>query len=87
MVYLLPLLLLVIGALLGNFWFDSLGVDSLGVDRPVLDNSGLADTEQRDIYAAIGALLGLVLGFICAKWMSSRQAEKHFHPYIVRLWQ
>ena len=72
-VYLLPLLLLVTGAFLGNSWFDRSGV--------------AVQTEQRDIYAAVGAMLGLVLGFACAKWMLSRQTGKHFQPYIVRLWR
>ena len=81
-VYLLPLLLLITGALLGNFWFDNVGFGHSGVDNP-----GTVETDHRDIYAAVGAMLGLMLGFVCAKWMSLRQAENHFQPFIVRLWR
>jgi sigma-E factor negative regulatory protein RseC len=65
-VYLLPLVLLVMGALPGSFW--------------------IAQPEQREGYAALGALLGLVAGFVIAKWVSMRQAESHFQPYIARRW-
>jgi sigma-E factor negative regulatory protein RseC len=67
LVYLLPLLLLVMGAMLG----------SIGVEQP----------EQRDGYAAAGALFGLAVGFVIAKWISSRQARSHFQPYIARPWR
>lgn len=40
--------------------------------------------EQRDMYAALGALSGLVVGFIFAKWTSSRGARHQNHPRIVR---
>lgn len=32
-----------------------------------------SDTVSRDIYAAIGSLLGLVGGFVLARWISKRQ--------------
>lgn len=32
-----------------------------------------SDTASRDGYAAIGSVLGLVTGFVLAKWMSNRQ--------------
>jgi sigma-E factor negative regulatory protein RseC len=67
MVYLLPLMLLLMGAVTGN---------SLAVQA-----------EQRDSYSAVGALLGLVAGFVFAKWMSSRQVKNHSQPYIARQWQ
>ena len=67
LVYLLPLLLLVMGAMLG----------SIGVEQP----------EQRDGYAAAGALFGLAVGFVIAKWISLRQARSHFQPYIARPWR
>jgi sigma-E factor negative regulatory protein RseC len=38
---------------------------------------------QRDGYAALGALSGLVAGFVVAKWLSTRQARNQ--PYIARL--
>ena len=72
LVYLLPLLLLVIGAMLGNLWFE---------------NSGTVQNEQRDAYAAVGALSGLVSGFILAKWFSLRQTQSHLRPYVARLWR
>lgn len=67
MVYLLPLMLLVIGAMLGNQW--------------------AVEAEQRDAYAAGGALSGLVVGFILAKWVLFRRNNSRFHPYIARLWR
>jgi sigma-E factor negative regulatory protein RseC len=67
LVYLLPLLLLVMGAMLGS----------------VL----VAQPEQRDGYAATGAMFGLAVGFVIAKWISLRQARSHFQPYIARSWR
>jgi len=64
LVYLLPLLLLVTGAMLG----------SLLAGQP----------EQRDIYAAAGALSGLVAGFVFAKWVSSHRSRRQNLPYIAR---
>lgn len=43
-----------------------------------------AQPEQRDIYAAIGALSGLAAGFIFAKWTSSRWPRRQNLPYIAR---
>jgi sigma-E factor negative regulatory protein RseC len=37
---------------------------------------------QRDGYAAAGALSGLVLGFLAARWLSSRQSRQQ--PFIAR---
>ena len=67
LVYLLPLMLLLVGAVIGN--------------------SLAEQAEQRDSYSAVGALLGLVAGFVFAKWMSSRQVKNHSQPYIARQWQ
>jgi sigma-E factor negative regulatory protein RseC len=67
MVYLLPLMLLVIGAMLGNQWADQ--------------------AEQRDAYSAVGALSGLVVGFVLAKWVLFRRTSSRFQPYIARLWR
>jgi len=39
---------------------------------------------QRDGYAAMGALLGLIVGFVFAKWYSSRQVHQSGQPYIAR---
>ncbi|MDD2720018.1 MAG: SoxR reducing system RseC family protein [Gallionella sp.] len=62
LVYLLPLLMLLVGAALA------------GYVAPHAD--------QHDGYAAFGALFGLIAGFGCAKWISSRQAFQK--PYIAR---
>ncbi len=67
LVYLLPLVLLFVGAT----WGGSLAVQD----------------GQRDAYAAIGALSGLVIGFVFAKWFSSRRASRHNHPFIARLFR
>lgn len=67
LVYLLPLILLLMGAVIGN--------------------SLAEQAEQRDSYSAVGALLGLVAGFVIAKWISSRQVRNHSQPYIARHWQ
>lgn len=67
LVYLLPLLLLVMGAMLGSVW----------VEQP----------EQRDGYAATGALFGLAAGFVIARLISLRQAKSHSQPYIARPWR
>jgi sigma-E factor negative regulatory protein RseC len=67
LVYLLPLMLLLMGAMLGNIWAGQSG--------------------QRDFYAAVGAVLGLVAGYMFAKWISSRQARGRFQPYVARQWQ
>ena len=65
-VYVLPLLLLLIGAMLGNQW-------------AVLDG-------HRDIYSAMGALLGLGVGFVFSRKISYRRAGNDSQPHIVRLW-
>lgn len=62
LLYLLPLLLLLVGA-----YFVG----------------GLApQADQRDGYAALGALSGLIAGFVAARWLSFRQT--HHKPYIAR---
>lgn len=40
--------------------------------------------EQRDIYAAAGALFGLVIGFVFARWVSLSQPRHQSLPYIAR---
>lgn len=65
LVYALPLLLLLAGAMLGNFL----------VKYPAM----------RDGHAAVGALCGLVVGFVVAKWILSRAG--HPKPYIARQWR
>ena len=67
LVYLLPLILLLMGTVIGN--------------------SLAEQAEQRDSYSAVGALLGLVAGFVIAKWISSRQVRNRSQPYIARQWQ
>lgn len=67
LVYALPLLLLVIGAAIGNIW----------AEQPA----------QNDAYAAVGALSGLVAGFVIARWISSHQGGGGSRPYIVRQWR
>lgn len=64
LVYLLPLALLLAGAVLGG--------------------ALVVSPEQRDAYAGVGAALGLLLGFVAAKWVSSRQSLLHHRPYIAR---
>lgn len=63
MVYLLPLLLLFVGA--------------------VLAGSFAQQDIERDGFSAAGALAGLMLGFVIAKWHSARQVRNQ--PYIARL--
>lgn len=65
LIYLLPMSLLIIGAMLGSVW--------------------AALPEQRDGYAALGALLGLMTGFAFARWVALRQTGNHFQPRITRL--
>lgn len=64
LVYLLPLVLLFVGATLAGSW--------------------ATQEAQRDGYAALGALSGLVVGFVFAKWFSSRQMYRQNQPYIAR---
>ncbi len=66
LVYILPLILLLLGAIL----FGNLAEQSV----------------QRDAYSAAGALLGLVVGFVLARWNSVRQQGRRNNPYIARLW-
>ena len=42
--------------------------------------------EQRDGYAAMGALFGLAVGFVIAKRISLRQPRSHCQPFIARPW-
>jgi sigma-E factor negative regulatory protein RseC len=63
-VYLLPLLLLFIGA-----WMLS----------------AFAPAAQKDIYSAGGALMGLIVGFVLARWQSRRVGED-VRPQVLRLW-
>ena len=46
--------------------------------------SWLAQPAQSDSYAAAGAMSGLVVGFAIARWLSLRQGESRFQPYIAR---
>lgn len=64
LVYLLPLLLLFTGAILGGLLATQSG--------------------QSDVYAAGGALTGLVVGFIIVKWTSSHRSRPQNLPYIAR---
>jgi sigma-E factor negative regulatory protein RseC len=66
LVYMLPLALLVAGAMLGSL---------------------AAQAEQRDGYAAAGALIGLIGGFALSRWIASRQTRQQNRPYIARLWR
>ncbi|MDH4233519.1 MAG: SoxR reducing system RseC family protein [Gallionella sp.] len=49
-----------------------------------LGTSWASQPEHRDGYAGAGALSGLVVGFIVAKWVSSRQACQQYMPHIAR---
>mgnify|MGYP001570079684 CR=1 FL=1 len=62
LIYALPLLLLIVGAFLG---------DTFAI-------------EQRDIYAAVGATIGLVSGFIIIKLTLLRHGRDKFNPFIAR---
>lgn len=42
---------------------------------------------QRDGYAAVGALSGLAAGFVFARWVLQREANRRNRPYIARLWR
>jgi sigma-E factor negative regulatory protein RseC len=68
LVYLLPMLLMVMGAMLGSAWVGQF-------------------PGQQDGYAAAGALLGLAVGFLAVKWISSVRAGNQFQPYIARSWR
>lgn len=39
---------------------------------------------ESDAYRALGALLGLVVGFAFVKWLSTRRAGRQNQPYIAR---
>ncbi len=67
LVYVLPLLLMLAGALIGSVWLN--------------------DTEQHDGYAVIGALLGLLIGFVLAKRISARLNQGYFQPYLKGLYR
>jgi sigma-E factor negative regulatory protein RseC len=43
--------------------------------------------ELSDGYAAVGALLGLLAGFVLARWLASHRARQLNQPHIVRLWR
>ncbi|TAN71189.1 MAG: Fis family transcriptional regulator [Gallionella sp.] len=46
-----------------------------------------AQVEQRDFYAAAGAGLGLVGGFVLSRWIVSGQAHQQNLPFIARQWR
>lgn len=50
-----------------------------------LGNVAAEQVEQRDGYAAAGALIGLVCGFILSRWLAARQRRQQ--PYIARQWR
>lgn len=41
--------------------------------------------EQQDAYAAAGAFIGLVFGFVLSRWLAARQRRQR--PYIARQWR
>jgi sigma-E factor negative regulatory protein RseC len=45
----------------------------------------LAAEAQRDGFSAMGALLGLIGGFVLAKWLSLRQSRQQ--PFIARIFR
>lgn len=67
LVYVLPLLLMLAGALFGNVW--------------------VSDAQQHDGYAVIGALLGLLIGFVLAKQISLRLTKGYFQPHLTGLYR
>ncbi|KAF0206385.1 MAG: sigma-E factor negative regulatory protein [Gallionellaceae bacterium] len=46
---------------------------SLLLSGGMLGSHWASDTASRDIYASIGSLLGLIGGFLLARWISKRQ--------------
>jgi sigma-E factor negative regulatory protein RseC len=42
---------------------------------------------QADIYAAIGAVTGLLAGFVWARWRSRFHASEDGQPQVLRLWR
>jgi sigma-E factor negative regulatory protein RseC len=44
-------------------------------------------SEQQDGYALMGALLGLVIGFVLSKQISLRQSKGYFQPYLTGLYR
>lgn len=64
-VYLIPLILLIVGAIFGSSLSQS--------------------HSTSDAYSALGALSGLVAGFIIAKWSSVRPTGNRYRPSISRL--
>jgi sigma-E factor negative regulatory protein RseC len=42
--------------------------------------------ELKEGYAAAGAGVGLIFGFIIARWVASRQSRQQNRPYIARRW-
>lgn len=67
LVYVLPLLLMLTGAMVGNVWAN--------------------DTGMHDGYAVIGALSGLLIGFVSAKQISLQLAKGYFQPYLTGLYR
>lgn len=59
-VYLLPLVFLLLGAMLA------------------------AQFSDHDLYAAAGGGIGVALGFLCARWLSSQAFSRQTTPYIAR---
>lgn len=53
----------------------------------VLGSSCATQVEQRDIYAAVGAGIGLIGGFAMSRWIVSRQACQQNLPFIARQWR
>jgi len=62
LIYVLPLLLLVVGAFLGN----------------------AITVEQQDLYAAVGATIGLAAGFMMIKLTFLRHGRDKYSPFIAR---
>lgn len=52
----------------------------------LLGSLGAGQTELRDGYGAVGAFIGLIGGFVLAKWLAARQSSQQNQPYIARLW-
>lgn len=50
----------------------------------VLGSVFAAQVEQRDRYAAVGAGIGLIGGFVLARWIASRQNHQQNLPFIAR---
>lgn len=73
------------GALLRGIGLAYLLPLALLVAGAAFGSAMAGEDAQRDGYAAAGAALGLIVGFLLSRWLDSRQS--HRLPRIVRQWR